>query len=88
MKRLYLVRHAKSDWSSIGLADFDRPLNKRGRRDAKSMGKYLKRVWQGEPDYVLCSTAQARAIYGQAIAQITQFFQKTDRMARAHLFGA
>ena len=27
MKRLYLVRHAKSDWSNFGLADFDRPLN-------------------------------------------------------------
>ena len=58
MKRLYLVRHAKSDWSYAGLADFDRPLNKRGRRDAKRMGKYLKRAWKVEPDYLLCSTAK------------------------------
>ena len=50
MKRLYLVRHAKSDWSYAGLADFDRPLNKRGKRDAPRMGKYLKRVWKVEPD--------------------------------------
>ncbi len=58
MKRLYLVRHAKSDWSYVGLADFDRPLNKRGKRDAPRMGKYLKRVWKVKPDYVLCSTAK------------------------------
>ena len=58
MKRLYIVRHAKSDWSYVGLADFDRPLNKRGRRDSKRMGKYLKRAWKVKPDYVLCSTAK------------------------------
>jgi len=33
MKSLTLVRHAKSSWSDPDLADFDRPLNKRGRRD-------------------------------------------------------
>ncbi len=58
MKRLYLVRHAKSDWSYFGLADFDRPLNKRGKKDAPRMGKHLRRVWQVDPDYVLCSTAK------------------------------
>jgi len=58
MKRLYIVRHAKSDWSYVGLADFDRPLNKRGRRDSKRMGKYLKQAWKVEPDYLLCSTAK------------------------------
>ena len=58
MKRLYLVRHAKSDWGTYGLADFDRPLNKRGKKDAPRMGKHLKRVWQVAPDRVLCSTAK------------------------------
>jgi phosphohistidine phosphatase len=58
MKRLYLVRHAKSDWGRPGLADFDRPLNKRGKKDAPLMGKYLKSVWQIEPDLILCSTAK------------------------------
>ncbi len=41
MKRLYLVRHAKSSWDHPGLEDFDRPLNKRGMRDAPKMGEYL-----------------------------------------------
>ena len=32
MKRLYVIRHAKSSWSDPGLTDFERPLNKRGKR--------------------------------------------------------
>ncbi|MEY8838757.1 histidine phosphatase family protein, partial [Cribrihabitans sp. XS_ASV171] len=31
---LILTRHAKSDWDDPGLPDFDRPLNKRGRKSA------------------------------------------------------
>lgn len=41
MKRLYLVRHAKSDWNINGLADIDRPLNSRGYRDANAMSRLL-----------------------------------------------
>ncbi len=41
MKHLYLIRHAKSSWSDPRLADFDRPLNKRGKRDAPFMGQRL-----------------------------------------------
>jgi phosphohistidine phosphatase len=41
MKTLYLVRHAKSSWKRKDLPDFDRPLNKRGRRDAPMMGALL-----------------------------------------------
>jgi phosphohistidine phosphatase len=35
---LYLMRHAKSDWHSAAQSDFDRPLNKRGSKDAARMG--------------------------------------------------
>lgn len=42
MKLLYLVRHAKSSWAEPGLADIDRPINKRGKRDASKMGMRLK----------------------------------------------
>ncbi|MDX2128699.1 MAG: histidine phosphatase family protein [Chloroherpetonaceae bacterium] len=42
MKQLYLIRHAKSSWSHPELTDFERPLNKRGRRDAPVMGSLLK----------------------------------------------
>ena len=43
MKRLYLVRHAKSSWNHPELDDIDRPLNKRGKRDAPFMGQRLKK---------------------------------------------
>lgn len=41
MKKLYLIRHAKSSWEDITLDDFERPLNKRGEKDAPFMGKFL-----------------------------------------------
>jgi hypothetical protein len=39
MKLLSLVRHAKSSWKDAQISDFDRPLNKRGKRDAPRMGR-------------------------------------------------
>lgn len=41
MKTLYLIRHAKSSWTDPSLADQERPLNKRGLRDAPLMGQRL-----------------------------------------------
>ncbi len=41
MKTLYLVRHAKSSWDNANLADFDRPLNKRGQKAAPFMAKLM-----------------------------------------------
>lgn len=42
MKRLVLMRHAKSSWASPGLRDHDRPLNERGRRSAKALGDWIR----------------------------------------------
>ncbi len=56
MKRLMLMRHAKSSWEQPGQADFDRPLNPRGERSARLIGTYLRQ--RGcEPDLILCSSA-------------------------------
>ncbi len=41
MKTLILLRHAKSSWKDPGIKDRDRPLNKRGKRDAPFMGRRL-----------------------------------------------
>lgn len=41
MKRLTLVRHAKSDWKNAGLKDFDRPLSRRGLKEAPGMAQRL-----------------------------------------------
>jgi phosphohistidine phosphatase len=60
MKKIFLVRHAKSSWDSPELSDFERPLNKRGKRDAPFMAKLLAR--QGvSPDIIITSPAN-RAI--------------------------
>lgn len=56
MKTLYLLRHAKSDWSEAGTDDFDRPLAPRGREAAPAMGRYMKQK-KLIPDLVLCSAA-------------------------------
>lgn len=61
MKTLLLLRHAKSSWADSGLADHDRPLNKRGLRDAPRMARLIVDTgWV--PDVILSSTAaRARA---------------------------
>ena len=42
MKTLLLMRHAKSSWKDTELSDIERPLNKRGRKDAPFMGQMLE----------------------------------------------
>ena len=41
MKRLAILRHAKSSWADAGMDDFDRPLNDRGRDAARRIGEEL-----------------------------------------------
>ncbi len=56
MPHLLLLRHAKSDWSTPALTDFDRPLAERGRRAAPLLGRFIgERKWR--PELVLCSSA-------------------------------
>lgn len=55
MRELFILRHGKAD-TPEGLADFERPLKKRGREDAKLIGRWLhdRKLL---PDYVLSSPA-------------------------------
>lgn len=57
MKLLYLLRHAKSSWDDPDISDFDRPLNKRGRKAAKLMAQYFREN-HFQPGAVLCSPAK------------------------------
>ena len=57
MKRLGLLRHAKSEWDDLALRDFDRGLNARGRKGAALMGRHIRDsgpAW----DLILASPAE------------------------------
>ncbi len=56
MKTILILRHAKSDWSDEGKADFERPLTRRGLVDAPRMGQVLP-LFDSVPDQVLASPA-------------------------------
>ena len=57
MKRLTLIRHAKSDWSVAAQSDFERPLNRRGEKAAPLMGNRLAE--RGfTPDLMISSPAK------------------------------
>ena len=66
MKTLLILRHAKSSWDNLDLSDYDRPLNKRGKRDAPRMGDFLRQQ-ELVPDLIISSTAK-RAKNSQKIA--------------------
>jgi phosphohistidine phosphatase len=67
MKTLYVVRHAKSSWKYPNLDDFERPLNKRGRKNAPVMGKILNKL-KVKPDLVISSPANRAAMTARIIA--------------------
>ncbi len=57
MKKVSIVRHAKSSWKDASLMDRDRPLNKRGLRDAPFMAK-LTKAKNLNPDLLISSNAK------------------------------
>ncbi len=59
MKTLLFVRHAKSSWKNADLSDMERPLNKRGERDAPQIGVFLKK--QGIKADLMISSPANRA---------------------------
>ena len=70
---LYIMRHAKSDWSSSRTSDFERPINKRGKKSAKLIGQ-----WMNEnsfiPEKIISSPAtRAKETIELVIEQITKF---------------
>jgi phosphohistidine phosphatase len=67
-KRLTLVRHAKSDWGDVSLGDFDRPLNKRGERDAPDMAARLAEAGL-KPTLIISSPAVRALATAKAFAK-------------------
>jgi len=68
MKAILLMRHAKSSWKDAGLVDWERPLNKRGRRDAPRMGELLLDE-DLVPQIILSSSAVRARQTAEAVAE-------------------
>ena len=86
MKTLTIVRHAKSSWDHPGLSDRERPLNKRGERDAPLMGQ---RVWEHSirPSLIISSPATrawaTARIIAAAITYPVEFLQREKSLYHA-----
>ncbi|MCZ7555052.1 MAG: histidine phosphatase family protein [Bacteroidia bacterium] len=72
MKRLLMVRHAKSSWDEAYVSDFERPLNKRGRRDAPLMGAVLRNQ-QVDVQYLRSSPAVRALTTARLLAEELSF---------------
>lgn len=72
MKRLTLVRHAKSSWANPGTPDRDRPLAARGERDSRKMGRRLV-ARKARPSLILSSPAVRAHTTAKAIAAALKY---------------
>ena len=86
MKKLYLIRHAKSSWKNNLLGDIDRPLNKRGKRDAPFMGKRLQK-YGVQPDLLISSPAKRARKTARIIAREIDLPPKKIILADKIYFG-
>ncbi|MFY9796078.1 MAG: histidine phosphatase family protein [Candidatus Nitrosopolaris sp.] len=72
MKSVLILRHAKSTWKHPDLNDHDRPISKRGKRDAPRMGELL----QNEhlvPEFIISSTAKRARSTAKVVAKASGY---------------
>jgi len=88
VKTLTIVRHAKSSWNEPGLSDRERPLNKRGQRDAPRMGKRIADAGI-RPSLIVSSPATRAWTTAQFIAEElsypVEFLQRENSLYLASL---
>lgn len=72
MKRLIILRHAKSSWDNADVSDYDRKLNKRGEKSAELMGEFLA-AKQGNVDLILSSSAVRAFSTARIVAQMLNY---------------
>jgi phosphohistidine phosphatase len=68
MKSVLILRHAKSSWKDPDTEDHERPLNKRGKSDAFTMGNLLKNGCL-QPDLIISSTAKRARSTAKRVAE-------------------
>ncbi len=80
MKTLLIMRHAKSSWKDYPeLSDYDRSLNKRGKRDAPRMGEHLHRTGL-VPDRILTSSAKRARKTASRVAKSCGYSGKVKKV--------
>ncbi len=86
MKKLFIIRHAKSSWKDTSLDDFDRGLNKRGKKDIKFIANWL-RANRFYPDLILSSPARRAK---DTLEQIVKTLKLNDEIIRfdKSIYGA
>jgi phosphohistidine phosphatase len=88
MKSLTIVRHAKSSWKDRGLSDRERPLNKRGNRDAPVMGKRVADAGI-RPSQIISSPAvrawTTAKIFAKELGYPTELLPREDGLYLASL---
>lgn len=83
MKKIFLVRHAKSDWNNSEIEDIERPLNDRGYSNANQMSKSFKTM----PDLIVSSPA-IRAISTALIFARNLNYDPNNLQIRKELYEA
>lgn len=81
MKTLLILRHAKSSWKDEALPDIERPLNKRGKRQAPEMGLLLREE-NLTPDWILSSPAVRARLTAEAVAQESGYEEQIEIVPR------
>lgn len=85
MRILYLIRHAKSCWEDPSLMDKERPLNKRGERDAPFMAQQMMKN-EHHPDLIVSSPARRAVDTAEVFAQVFKL-AKDKLIVKADIFN-
>lgn len=92
MKKLTIIRHAKSSWDNPFLPDIERELNDRGRRDAPVMARVIENL-KLNPEKILCSTSVRtkqthNLIFGKKYENQTQYLKKLYHASAFEILSA
>ena len=86
MKRLTLMRHADAQWKDPQVADFVRPLNRRGHSEAESMAHRLTELTL-VPDLIITSSARRAAQTAEIVVQELSLLPRSIRYEEALYLG-